>query len=65
MHFDDGHGEGATPRCAHGYPVTEHRPGPLEGLLQAGGSLVFCKEFELGGVRRNKGMADAEPEEGA
>jgi len=41
-HFDDG---GA--RCAHGYPVAPHRPGPLATAAV----IVFCKEFELGGGR--------------
>jgi hypothetical protein len=48
-HFDD-----ARTRCAHGYPVAPHRPGPLAGLA-FGRSIVFCKEFELGGDRRNEG----------
>lgn len=38
-HFDV---QGA--RCAHGYPVAPHRPGPLT----VGRTIVFCKEFELG-----------------
>ncbi len=38
-HFDD-----VAERCAHGYPVAPHRPGPLI----AGKTVVFCKEFELG-----------------
>ncbi len=40
VHFDD-----ASVRCAHEYPVAEHRPGPLTpGMV-----VVFCKEFDLGG----------------
>jgi len=40
-HFDDIRG-----KCAHGYPVVPHRPGPLV----VGAVIVFCKEFELGSV---------------
>jgi len=40
-HFDE-----RTERCGHAYPVTEHRPGPLlPGIV-----IVFCKDFELGGL---------------
>lgn len=29
-------------RCAHGYPVTEHREAPLE----EGRPLIFCKDYD-------------------
>jgi hypothetical protein len=41
---DCAHFDATSEACAHGYPVAPHRPGPLE----AGGVIVFCKEFELG-----------------
>ncbi len=54
-HFDP---DATPPRCAHGYPVAPHRPGPLARLEEARGSVVFCKEFELGDVSRNTCEAD-------
>ena len=41
---DCAHFDARGERCAHGYPVAPHRPGPLT----AGKIIVFCKEFELG-----------------
>jgi hypothetical protein len=40
-HFDD-----RAAACEHGFPTSPHRAAALE----VGGEIVFCKDFELGGV---------------
>jgi hypothetical protein len=47
---DCAHFDARRARCAHGYPIAAHRPGPLV----VGKTLVFCKEFELGAPRCNE-----------
>ena len=45
------HLDRATDRCVHGWPAQEHHAAhyarDVDGDGDGGGSLVFCKEFEL------------------
>lgn len=43
---DCGHFDVRAQRCAHGWPMADHRQ-PHAGARQAHREVVFCKEFEL------------------